>query len=195
MLEPTGPRITVDWAMRYGNPSIESRIHALVKQGCDRILVMPLYPQYSSATTATVCDEVFRVLTNLRRQPSVRIAAPYFDDQVYIDALASTAITELAKLPFHPDVILASFHGMPQEYIDKGDPYYDQCVATTALLREQLKLDEAKLMLTFQSRFGRAKWLEPSTIETVKSLAKRGVKNLAVITPGFSAGCLETLEG
>jgi ferrochelatase len=166
----------------------------LVEQDCERILVMPLYPQYSAATTATVGDAVFRVLMNLRKQPSVRIAAPYFDDRVYIDALASSVKEELSALPFQPDLILASFHGMPQDYIDKGDPYYDQCVATTKLLREQLKLDESKLMLTFQSRFGRGKWLEPSTIETVKALAKRGVKSLAVITPGFSADCLETLE-
>src|SRR5262249_42291277 len=144
MLEPLGPDVAVDWAMRYGNPSIESKLHAFVKRGCDRILVMPLYPQYSAATTATVGDEVFRVLSNLRRQPAVRIAAPYYDDQVYIDALASSISAELSGLPFHPDVILASFHGMPQAYIDKGDPYYDHCVVTMKLLREQLKLDEAK---------------------------------------------------
>jgi ferrochelatase len=193
-LEPLGRPIVVDWAMRYGNPPIRARLHALVQQGCERILVMPLYPQYSAATTATVCDEVFRVLMNLRRQPTVRVAAPYYADQVYIDALASSTNAALANLPFLPDIILASFHGMPQEYIDKGDPYYDQCVVTTKLLREQLKLAESKLMLTFQSRFGRGRWLEPSTIEIVKALAKRGVKNLAVITPGFSADCLETLE-
>jgi ferrochelatase len=189
-----GNHITVDWAMRYGNPSIESRIRELVAQGCERLLVVPLYPQYSSATSATVCDEVFSVLMNLRRQPTVRVAAPYFDDSIYIDALASVMRAELARLSFEPDVTIASFHGMPQEYVDKGDPYYDQCVVTTRFLREKLGLDENKLMLTFQSRFGRGKWLEPATIDTVKALAKRGVKNLAVITPGFAADCLETLE-
>jgi ferrochelatase len=193
-LEPLGARLKVDWAMRYGNPSIASRLTTLVREGCDRILVVPLYPQYSAATTATACDEVFRVLTDMRRQPALRVAAPYYDDPVYIEALAATTNTELAKLPFEPDLILASFHGMPEAYIRKGDPYYDQCVVTTRLLGEQLKLNDNKLMLTFQSRFGRAKWLEPSTIDTVKKFAKSGIKNLVVITPGFSADCLETLE-
>ncbi len=193
-LEPLGAHLKVDWAMRYGNPSIASKLTALVAAGCERILVMPLYPQYSAASTATACDEVFRVLTRMRRQPTVRIAAPYYDDQVYIEALASSTSAELSRLAFQPEVILASFHGMPQDYISKGDPYYSHCVETMRLLREQLKLDEAKLMLTFQSRFGRAKWLEPATDQTVKSLARRGVKNLVVITPGFAADCLETLE-
>jgi protoporphyrin/coproporphyrin ferrochelatase len=193
-LEPLGAHIKVDWAMRYGNPSIVSRIAALVKDGCERLLVIPLYPQYSAATTATVCDEVFRVLTELRRQPTVRIAAPYFDDKVYIEALASSTTVELAKLPFEPDLILASYHGMPASYVRKGDPYYDHCCRTTVLLREQLKLNDNKLMMTFQSRFGRAEWLKPYMIDTVKQLARKGVKNLVVITPGFAADCLETLE-
>jgi protoporphyrin/coproporphyrin ferrochelatase len=189
-----GNHIIVDWAMRYGNPSIASRVTELCNQGCERLLVIPLYPQYSAATSATVCDEVFRVLTNLRRQPTLRIAAPYYDDSIYIDALANTLRAELTRLSFEPDVIVASFHGMPQAYVDKGDPYFDQCVMTTKLLRQKLGMDEQKLMLTFQSRFGRARWLEPATIDSVKALAKRGVKNLAVITPGFAADCLETLE-
>ncbi len=193
-LEPLGAHLKVDWAMRYGNPSIASKLTVLVAAGCERILVIPLYPQYSAASTATACDEVFRVLTRMRRQPTLRIAAPYYDDQVYIEALASSTSAELSRLEFQPAVILASFHGMPQEYISKGDPYYSHCVETMRLLREQLKLDEAKLMLTFQSRFGRAKWLEPATDQTVKSLARRGVKNLVVIMPGFAADCLETLE-
>jgi ferrochelatase len=193
-LEPLGPHLKVDWAMRYAQPSIASRLRALVADGCDRILVMPLYPQYSAATTATVGDEVFRVLAQMRYQPALRIAAPYYNDQVYIEALASSTAAELSKLEVQPEVLLASFHGMPQAYIDNGDPYYDQCVETTRLLRAQLKMDDSKLMLTFQSRFGRAKWLEPSTIDTVKSLARRGVKSLAVVTPGFSTDCLETLE-
>jgi ferrochelatase len=194
ILEPLGRRFTVDWAMRYGHPSIASRIKALAEGGCDRILLVPLYPQYAAATTATVCDEAFRALMRLRRQPSLRVAPPWFDEQAYIRAVADTLEAELARLPFKPEVILASFHGMPKAYVDKGDPYYDQCVATTRLLRERLLVDENKLRLTFQSRFGRAEWLQPYTDATVKKLAKQGVKNLAVITPGFAADCLETLE-
>jgi ferrochelatase len=193
-LEPLGGHIKVDWAMRYGNPSIGSRLCALVADGCERILVIPLYPQYSAATTATVCDEVFRVLTGLRRQPALRIAAPYYDDTVYIEALASTTSAELGKLSFTPDLIIASYHGMPEDYVRKGDPYYEHCRRTTALLRDQLHLEDNKLMMTFQSRFGRAKWVGPATDRTMRRLAKRGVKNVAVITPGFSADCLETLE-
>jgi len=155
---------------------------------------MPLYPQYSAATTATVCDEVFKYLMKLRRQPALRVLPPYYDDPYYIEVLASSLKAELKALRFEPDVILASYHGMPKAYVDKGDPYQSQCVRTTELLRTQLGLDENKLMLTFQSRFGRGKWLEPATIRTVKALAKKGVKNLVVITPGFSADCLETLE-
>jgi len=193
-LEPLGRHLVVDWAMRYGNPSIASRLQGMVAQGCERILVIPLYPQYCAATTATVCDEVFRVLMRMRNQPSVRFAPPYFNDAVYIEALASSTSAELSRLEFKPDVVLASFHGVPQQYVDQGDPYYAHCLETMRLLRAQLKLDESKLVMTFQSRFGRAKWLEPATDRTVKSLAKRGVKNIAVITPGFSADCLETLE-
>jgi ferrochelatase len=194
ILEPLGKHVVIDWAMRYGNPSIASRLAALAERGCDRILVVPLYPQYAAATTATVCDEAFRFLMTLRRQPSLRVAPPWYDEPVYIEAIASTLETELKRLPFQPDVILASFHGMPQDYVDKGDPYYDQCVETVRRLRERLKFDESRLRLTFQSRFGRAVWLQPYTDATVKSLAKEGVKNLAVITPGFTADCLETLE-
>jgi len=193
-LERLGAHVVVDWAMRYGNPSIASRLSGLIARGCERILIMPLYPQYSAATTATVCDEVFRMLTGLRRQPTVRVAAPYYDDKVYIEALASSIRTELGKLSFQPEIILASYHGMPEEYVRKGDPYEQHCSETTRLLREALGYDESKLMQTFQSRFGRAKWLEPYTAQTVKALAKRGVKSLAVVTPGFSADCLETLE-
>ena len=186
--------VIVDWAMRYGNPSIRSRIEALTAQGCDRLLVVPLYPQYSAATSATVCDEVFRVLGEMRAQPTLRVTPPYFDDPDYIEALAVSIDTHLASLPFKPDVIVASFHGMPQAYVDKGDPYQEQCVATTEALRKRMGLDASKLMLTFQSRFGFDKWLQPYTDKTVAKLAKDGVKRLAVITPGFSADCLETLE-
>ena len=193
-LAPLGSHVVVDWAMRYGNPSIGSRLASLIARGCERILVMPLYPQYSAATTATVCDEVFRVLAGLRRQPTLRVAAPYFDDKVYIDALASSMRDALGKLAFQPDIVIASYHGMPEEYVRKGDPYEKQCIETTQLLRAALGYDESKMLLTFQSRFGRAKWLEPATDQTVKVLGKRGVKSIAVITPGFSADCLETLE-
>lgn len=193
-LEPLGAQLTVDWAMRYGNPSIASRLADLVARGCERILVVPLYPQYCAATTATVCDEVFRVLARLRYQPALRIAPPYYNDPVYIEALASSLRVELSQLGFEPEVILASFHGVPKAYIDSGDPYYAHCIETMRLLRAELGFDEMKLRMTFQSRFGRAQWLEPATDRTIKQLAKGGVKNLVVITPGFSADCLETRE-
>jgi len=194
ILEPLGKHVMVDWAMRYASPSIASRLAALVARGCDRILVMPLYPQYSAATTATVCDEVFRWLLRQRRQPALRILPAYYDDPYYIEVLASSLTAELKALPFAPDVVVASYHGMPKEYVRKGDPYESQCVRTTELLRQRLGFDANKLMMTFQSRFGRARWLEPYTIRTMKTLAKRGVKNLVVVMPGFSADCLETLE-
>jgi len=141
-----------------------------------------------------VCDEAFRALARMRRQPTLRVAPPYFDEPVYIEALASTFETELQRLPFRPDVILASFHGMPKAYVEKGDPYYAQCATTARLLRERLKLDDDTLRMTFQSRFGRAEWLQPYTDATVQALARQGIKNIAVITPGFAADCLETLE-
>jgi protoporphyrin/coproporphyrin ferrochelatase len=194
ILQPLGKHVIVDWAMRYANPPIASRLEALIARGCDRILVMPLYPQYAAATTATVGDEVFRYLMGLRHQPALRIMPAYYDDPYYIEVLASSLKAELRALPFAPDVILLSYHGMPKDCVLKGDPYEAQCVRTTELLRAQLGLDEEKLMMTFQSRFGRARWLTPYTIATVKALAKKGVKNLVVLTPGFSADCLETLE-
>jgi ferrochelatase len=194
ILQPLGKHVIVDWAMRYASPSIFSRLEKLIARGCDRILVMPLYPQYSATTTATVADEVFKYLMQLRRQPALRIMPAYYDDPYYIEVLASSLKAELKNLSFAPDMILLSYHGMPKEYVLKGDPYEAQCVRTTELLRAHLGMDETKLMMTFQSRFGRAKWLEPSTIKTVKVLAKKGVKNLVVVTPGFSADCLETLE-
>jgi ferrochelatase len=189
-----GKGVVVDWAMRYGNPSIRSRLTALAGQGCERILVVPLYPQYAAATSATVCDEVFRALMTMRWQPALRVAPPYFDEPAYIEAVAASLEAHLRTLAFAPDVIIASFHGIPQSYFDKGDPYYCHCAKTTRLLRERLGLDERKLVMTFQSRFGRAEWLKPYTDMTVKKLAAQGVKNLAVITPGFAADCLETLE-
>jgi len=194
ILEPLGKHVIVDWAMRYGDPSIASRLEVLVTWGCERLLIMPLYPQYSAATTATVCDEVFRFLLRQRRQPALRFLPPYYEDPYYIEVLASSLQAELRSLPFTPDVILASYHGVPKEAVAKGDPYEVHCTRTTELLRAHLGLDDQTLMMSFQSRFGRAHWLEPYTIATVRALARRGVKNLVVITPGFSADCLETLE-
>jgi protoporphyrin/coproporphyrin ferrochelatase len=193
-LAQSHPKIIVDWAMRYGNPSIRSRLAALQAQGCERILLVPLYPQYSAATTATVCDETFDALKRMRWQPALRVAPPYHDDPVYIEAVAASLEAELARLPFTPEVVIASFHGVPKDYLLKGDPYHCHCVKTARLLRDRLGLSEERLMLTFQSRFGTAEWLQPYTDETVKALAARGVKQLAVVTPGFAADCLETLE-
>jgi ferrochelatase len=187
-------RVVVDWAMRYGNPSIASRIEALTAQGCNRILVVPLYPQYSAATSATVCDEVFRVFAGMRAQPTLRVTPPYYVDTGYIEALAVSINAHLATLPFQPELIVVSFHGMPQKYVDKGDPYQAQCIATTDALRKRVGLDASKLLLTFQSRFGFDAWLQPYTDKTMERLAKEGVRRIAVITPGFSADCLETLE-
>ena len=193
-LEAKGARILVDWAMRYSNPAIGERIEALMAQGCDRLLVVPLYPQYAAATTATVADEVLRVLARLRRQPALRIAPPYYDDPVYIEAIASTLRASLAGIGFEPELVLASFHGIPKDYAEQGDPYPQQCAETVRLLRARLGYDANKLLLTFQSRFGRAEWLTPYTDKTVEQLARQGVRNLAVVMPGFSADCLETLE-
>jgi ferrochelatase len=188
------PNIVVDWAMRYGNPSIASRMKALMAASCERILIVPLYPQYAAATTASVSDGVFTALAPMRVQPAIRFVPPYYDDPVYIEALAASCKKEIAKLPWEPDILLASFHGIPKEYVDKGDPYQSQCVVTARLLQERMQLDDDAFQLTFQSRFGRAEWLRPYTDETVKALAKSGVKNIAVVAPGFSADCLETLE-
>jgi protoporphyrin/coproporphyrin ferrochelatase len=188
------PEVVVDWAMRYGAPPIGERLKALQAVGCDRILVIPLYPQYCAASTATVGDKAFEALASMRWQPALRLAAPYYDDPVYIDALAGSVRAGLAGLDFDPEVVLASYHGIPQAYFDQGDPYYCHCAKTTRLLGEALKLDRDRLKMTFQSRFGRAEWLKPYTAETVRELAVRGVKRLAVVTPGFAADCLETLE-
>jgi ferrochelatase len=180
--------------MRYGNPSIASRIQALIEEGCDRLLVFPLYPQYAAATTATANDKVFDVLKTLRDQPALRTVPPYPEDPVYIAALADSIKAHLAALDFEPEAILASFHGVPQDYIDKGDPYQEQCVATVEALRAALGPLGAKLKLTFQSRFGRAEWIKPYTDQTVEALARSGVKRIAIVTPGFAADCIETLE-
>ena len=186
--------IVVDWAMRYGNPSIASRIEALAAEGCDRLLVFPLYPQYSASTTATVNDKVFDALKAMRVQPAVRTVPPYPVNPLYVEALADSIRTHLANLPWEPEAILASFHGVPQSYVDKGDPYQQQCTLTAEALRRALGPLGDKLKLTFQSRFGLAEWLKPYTDKTVEALARDGVKRIAIITPGFVADCLETLE-
>ena len=193
-LADLGPRFEVDWAMRYGLPVIADRIAALQAKGCDRILVVPLYPQYCAATTATVADKAFDALKLMRWQPALRVAPPWHDEPAYIDALKTSIEDGLAALDFEPELVLASFHGIPRSYFDKGDPYYCHCAKTTRLLREALGWGDDRLRMTFQSIFGREEWLKPYTAATVKALAAEGVKRLAVITPGFVADCLETLE-
>ncbi len=188
------PNVVVDWGMRYGQPSIASRIEALQKAGCDRILLFPLYPQYAAATTATVNDKAFETLLKMRWQPALRTVPPYHDDPVYIEALANSITRHLAGLDWEPELILTSFHGIPKSYFDKGDPYHCQCMKTARLLREKLGLPKEKLMVTFQSRFGPEEWLQPYTDKTVEELAKNGTKRIAIINPGFVSDCLETLE-
>ena len=186
--------VVVDWAMRYGQPSIASRMDYLQKQGCDRILVFPLYPQYAAATTATVNDKAFETLLKLRWQPALRTVPPYHDDPAYIDALAVSIEKHLATLDWEPERVITSFHGIPKSYFEKGDPYYCQCQKTARLLRERLGWSEEKLMITFQSRFGPEEWLQPYTDKTIEKLAQDGIKRIAVLNPGFVSDCLETLE-
>jgi ferrochelatase len=194
MLAPLGERVVVDWAMRYGKPSTAERIAALQAAGCDRLLAVPLYPQYCAATTATACDKVFDVLRQMRWQPTLRVASPWHDDPVYIEALAASVRAHLATLDFEPYMLLVSFHGIPRAYLDKGDPYPCHCWKTGRLLRESLNWPEEKFRVTFQSRFGPDEWVKPYTIDTVQELPRQGVKKLAIIAPGFTADCLETLE-
>jgi ferrochelatase len=186
--------VVVDWAMRYGQPSIASRMEYLHKQGCERILVFPLYPQYAAATTATVNDKAFETLLKMRWQPALRTVPPYHDDPAYIDALAVSIEKHLATLDWEPERVLTSFHGIPKSYFEKGDPYYCQCQKTARLLRERLGWSGEKLMVTFQSRFGPEEWLQPYTDKTVEKLAQDGIKRIAVLNPGFVSDCLETLE-
>lgn len=186
--------VIVDWGMRYGNPSTKSRIEKLKEQGCDRILLFPLYPQYAAATTATACDKAFDALKTMRWQPSVRVVPPYYQNPDYIEAIADSVKDHIAEKEWTPDVVIASFHGLPKRYFEAGDPYHCQCAKTTRLLREHLGWGEDRLRLTFQSRFGKEEWLQPYTDKTIESLAKEGVKNLAIVCPGFAADCVETLE-
>ena len=189
-----GDDIVVDWAMRYGEPAIGERLAAMRAAGCDRILLAPLYPQYSAATTATANDAAFAALAKMRWQPAVRTLPPYHDDAGYVGALATSLEQSLAALPFEPEVVLTSYHGLPREYLDKGDPYHCQCQKTTRLLRDKLGWPAEKLRIVFQSRFGATEWLQPYADVTLESLAQGGVKKIAVMMPGFSADCLETLE-
>ena len=194
LLGDSKSNVIVDWGMRYGNPSLKAATERLVARGCERILFVPLYPQYSAATSATACDKLFEVLTSMRNQPALRVAAPYFDQDTYIDAIAGSLTGRLLSSGFEPDVIVASFHGMPLSTHIAGDPYYAHCHRTADLIRTRLELQRERLIVTFQSRFGRAEWLKPYTDETIKALAAKGARRIAVITPGFSADCLETIE-
>jgi len=190
----TKRRIDVAWAMRYGQPAIAPTLKRLQRGGCDRILVFPLYPQYSAATTATALDKVFEALQAMRWQPAIRTVPAYNDHPLYIDALAESVRAHLATLRFDPEIILASFHGLPREFLTNGDPYYCHCQKTNRLLRQALGYGAESFILTFQSQTGRKEWHEPFTDRTVVELAQKGVKNLLVVTPGFAADCVETLE-
>ncbi len=187
-------QLIVAWAMRYGSPALDETLEKLKQQGCQRILVVPLYPQYSATTTATVTDKVFEVMRYWRWQPALRTVPPYFDHPAYIQALSDSISDCLATQERKPEVIIASYHGLPKECLEKGDPYHCHCAKTTRLLREKLAVDESYLQMTFQSRFGPKKWLEPATNHTLIDLAQKGIKHVAVITPGFAVDCLETLE-
>ena len=185
------PKISVHYAMRYGNPGIAAALDNMTREGCTRILAAPLYPQYCAATTATANDAVFAALAAMRVQPALRTLPPYHDDPLYIDALRANLSRQLAALDFEPERLLLSFHGMPQRTVELGDPYHDQCQTTARLVSEAFGRD---VDVAFQSRFGRAKWLEPATDATLAAYPRNGVKRIAIATPGFSADCLESLE-
>ncbi len=189
-----GEGVRVAYAMRYGNPSIASQIAALKAQGCDRILLAPLYPQFSAATTATVVDAAGDALRAMRWQPALRTLPPYHDDPAYIGALAQDIAVHLDALPFRPELLLLSFHGMPERTLHLGDPYHCHCRKTARLLAEALNRPDLRIETSFQSRFGRAKWLEPATDAVIAEEARKGTKRMAIAAPGFAADCLETLE-
>ena len=184
--------VFIDYAMRYGNPSIKSKIFNLHEKGCEHLIVLPLYPQYAAATTATVCDEVYRTLMNMRWQPSLKIIPHYESEPLYIDALVNSLKIKLSEINWKPDLIVASYHGIPKKYFDKGDPYHCYCHKTTRLITEKFK--EIDIKTTFQSRFGPEEWLQPYTDKTLENLPKEGKKNILVICPGFASDCVETLE-
>jgi ferrochelatase len=186
--------IMVDWAMRYGKPALAERLKALAEQGADRVLLVPLYPQYSAATTATALDKALDALRAMRRQPALRTLPPYYDSPHYIEALATSIRDHLERLPWRPQKIMASFHGLPEAYTDKGDPYQEHCLTTARLVGEALGFQKNELVIAFQSRFGRAEWLKPYADRTAAELAQGGCRNLLVVCPGFAADCVETLE-
>ncbi len=188
------PKLVVDWAMRYGKPPVQARLEALQAEGCDRIVLFPLYPQYSAATTATALDKAYDALKTMRWQPAIRTVPPYFDHPAYIEAIANSLQNHIASLNWKPDRILMAFHGLPREYLDKGDPYHCHCQKTARLVREKLGYSTEFAQLVFQSRFGPAEWLKPYAQDTVAGLPAAGVKNLVMISPGFSSDCVETLE-
>ena len=187
-----GENLIIDFAMRYGNPSIKSKIAKLQSEGCEKLVILPLYPQYAAATTATVCDEVYRTLMNMRWQPSLQIIPHYESHPLYIEALVNSINKKISEIDWKPDLILASYHGIPKKYFDKGDPYHCYCHKTTRLMAEKFNTIEIKT--TFQSRFGPQEWLQPYTDKTLESLPKSGKKNVLAICPGFSSDCVETLE-
>lgn len=194
LAERHGDRVMVDFAMRYGNPSTASVIERMAAAGCERIAFFPLYPQYSAPTTATANDEAFRALMTLRRQPAFRTVPDYHDHPLYIAALAASVEDAYAGLGRRPDVLVTSYHGMPERYRDAGDPYFHQCLTTTRLLRERLGFPESEVVVAFQSRFGREEWVKPYTVDEVARLAQAGKRHIAVMAPAFSADCVETLE-
>jgi len=190
--ELVGENIIVNFAMRYGNPSIKSKLTELKKNGCENIIILPLYPQYAAATTATVCDEVYRTLMKMRWQPSLQIVPHYESEPSYISALVKSIEKKIETISWKPDLIIASYHGIPKKYFDKGDPYHCYCHKTTRLIKE--KFSKIEIQTTFQSRFGPQEWLTPYTDKTLESLSAKGIKNLLVICPGFASDCVETLE-
>jgi ferrochelatase len=184
--------IIVNFAMRYGNPSIKSKLNELKNNGCENIIILPLYPQYAAATTATVCDEVYRTLMKMRWQPSLQIVPHYESEPLYVSALVKSIEKKIETISWKPDLIIASYHGIPKKYFDKGDPYHCYCHKTTRLIKE--KFPKIEIQTTFQSRFGPQEWLTPYTDKTLESLSAKGIKNLLVICPGFASDCVETLE-
>ena len=189
-----GEQVMVDFCMRYGNPSTESKVRAMVDAGCHKILFFPLYPHYAGATSATANDQFFRALMKEKWQPTARVVDPYFEEPTYIDALAQSVERAYAGLETQPDVLVCSYHGVPKRYLMEGDPYHCQCQKTTRLLKERLGWDDDRIVTTFQSRFGPEEWLKPYTVEEVARLAEAGKKRIAVIAPAFSSDCIETLE-
>ena len=185
-------KLVIDFAMRYGNPSIKSKLNLLKSTGCENIIILPLYPQYAAATTATVCDEVYRSLMSMRWQPSLQIIPHYESEPIYIEALVKSIKKKIESLNWKPDLIISSYHGIPKKYFDKGDPYYCYCHKTTRLMKENF--NQIDIQLTFQSRFGPQEWLTPYTDKTLESLPSKGIKNILVICPGFASDCVETLE-